>query len=77
MSKVIKVVKRRDVEQAIHNTSGGKAVECEKKVERRSRRELVSTVTNWVSERRERNRNEEMEGLRRIFGDVSSILNGA
>lgn len=76
----VKVFKRKDLEHSIHHTSEPKPTEPttkdETKVERRSRRELVNTVSSWVTECRERNRTEEIEGLRRLFGDSSLTLSG-
>lgn len=71
----IKVFKRNDVEKPIHHTS--EPMNGEAKAERHSRRELVKTVSNWVSERRERSHAEEIEGLRRIFGDSVPSLSRA
>jgi uncharacterized protein YjiS (DUF1127 family) len=83
-SKVaIKVFKRKDLEQSIHHTSEPQAAEASEvfdtpeKAERRTRRELVNTVSNWVTERRERNRLEEIEAIRRIFGESTPTLSGA
>ncbi|MEP6925070.1 MAG: hypothetical protein ABI954_11445 [Pyrinomonadaceae bacterium] len=76
----VKVFKRKDVESPIHNISEPKTLEPEKGVviaERHSRRELVNTVSSWVTERRERSRTEEIEGLRRIFGDSVPSLSRA
>lgn len=76
----VKVFKRKDVEQSIHHTSEPRPAEndeTEIKSERRARRELVSTITNWVSERRERSRVEEIEAVRRLFGDTTPTLSGA
>ncbi len=39
-----------------------------KKTERRSRREMVATVTNWVSENRKNNRIEELFAIRKFYG---------
>ena len=63
---VVKIFKRRDLESPIHQTSetnfSDQINELDKS-ERRSRRELVNTVSNWVMERRERSQIEEIEGL--------------
>ncbi len=72
---VVKVFKRKDLETTIHQTS--EPTSNETKTERRSRRELVSTVSNWVTERRERSHVEEIESLRRIFGDSIPTLSRA
>ena len=76
----IKVFKRKDLEQAIHHTSEPKMVEQtedETKTERRSHRELADTITNWVVERRERSRVEEIEAIRTIFGETTPALSEA
>lgn len=70
----VKIIKRKDLEQPIHTTSPQPEVADEvgvaPKTERHSRRQIVNTVSNWVKECRERNRIEEIEGLRNIFGDA-------
>ena len=74
----IKVFKRKDFEQqSVHHTSEPSSAtpNDNAKAERSTRRELVNTVSNWVTERRERNRSEEIEALRRVFGE-STLLNG-
>ena len=77
---VVKIFKRKDLESPIHQTSetnlSAQSNRLDKS-ERRSRRELVNTVSNWVAERRERNQTEEIEGLRRIFGDSIPSLGRA
>lgn len=76
----VKVFKRKDVQQAIHHTSEPRPAENfekEEVTERRNRRELVSTITNWVSERRERSRTEEIEAVRKLFGNTTPTLTGA
>ena len=71
---VVKIVKRKDLEQSIHITSPQSQIAEESntapKTESHSRRQIVTTVSNWVKECRERNRIEEIEGLRNIFGDA-------
>lgn len=72
---VVKIVKRKDLEQSIHTISPQAEITDEStlaapKTERHSRRQIVNTVSNWVKECRERNRIEEIEGLRNIFGDA-------
>lgn len=77
---VVKVFKRKGFESQIHNTSEPKVLEQESrtvKTERHLRRELVNTVSSWVIERRERSQAEEIEGLRRIFGDSVPSLSRA
>jgi hypothetical protein len=77
---VVKIFKRKDLESSINQTSEinpSDPINNPGRIERRSRRELVNTVSNWVTERRERSQTEEIEGLRRIFGDSVPSLSGA
>ncbi|MDQ4122070.1 MAG: hypothetical protein M3209_11570 [Acidobacteriota bacterium] len=71
----IKVIKRKDA-QPMANMEPQNACEpkqtapvSEEKIERRSRREIVDTVSSWISERREKNRHEEIAAIRKIFGN--------
>ena len=71
----IKVIKRKDAE-ATANARIQKAREPkrtatpdEEKIKRRSHREIVGTVSNWISERRENNRIEKDAANSEIFGD--------
>lgn len=78
---VVKVFKRKDIESSsIHHTSEPVAApqtDREEKTERRLQRDVVSTVSNWISERRERSRREEVEGLKMVFGDATPRLSEA
>ncbi len=77
---VVKIFKRKNLESSIHQTSEtnfSDQINNTDESERRSRRELVNTVSNWVTERRERSQTEEIEGLRRIFGDSIPSLSRA
>jgi hypothetical protein len=71
----IKVIKRKDAEAKasakIQNAREPKqtATPDEEKIKRRSHREIVGTVSNWISERRENNRNEKDAANSEIFGD--------
>ena len=73
----IKVIKRKDAEATanarIQNAREPKqtATPDEEKIKRRSQREIVGTVSNWISERRENNRIEiEKDAVNsEIFGD--------
>ena len=65
----VKVIKRKDVTAAESSADETKAVINEEKAERHSRREMVNTVANWINERREQNRLEEITALRKIFGE--------
>lgn len=79
----IKVFKRKDIEQSIHHTSEPETVQPteetnnEEKTERRAHREVVNTVSNWISERRERSRAEEIEAVRSLFGGTLPTLSNA
>ncbi len=72
----VKVFKRKDLEHSIHATSPQTEQPIASdgvKAERHSRREIVNTVSNWVTERRERNRVEEIQALRKIFGGATAL----
>ncbi len=75
----IKVIKRKDVKvMANVGTRSGRepkqtAPVSEEKIERRSRREIVGTISNWISERREDKHIEEIAGFRKIFGSESLL----
>jgi hypothetical protein len=75
----VKVIKRKDA-QAMANVEAQSACEpnqtapvSEEKVERRSRREIVDTVSSWISEKREKNRHEEIAAIRKIFGNETLL----
>ncbi len=40
----------------------------EEKIERRLHRKMADTVSNWIAERRENNRAEEISAFRKMFG---------
>ena len=71
----IKIIKRKDVEAA----AGGKAQYLSeskfaatmsgKKNERRLHRKMANTVSNWIAERQENKRSEEISAFRKLFGD--------
>lgn len=72
---LIKVIKRKDAE-AVANAKTQSAFEAkhfapvsEEKIERRSSREIVATISNWISERRKNNRIEELIAIRRFYGN--------
>jgi len=75
MTKIsIKVIKRKDAE-ATANANRRSAFEVgqtaplnKEKVERLLRRELVGTVSNWISERKENSRLEKLAAFRKMFG---------
>lgn len=43
------------------------------KAERRLHRKMTDTVSNWITERRENNRAEEVSAIRRMFGSESLL----
>ncbi len=75
----IKVIKRKDAElMANVKTQSTCEIEptaafSEEKIERRLRRKMAETVSNWISERRENNRAEEISAIRRMFGSESFL----
>ncbi len=72
----VKVIKRKDAVTAEPEmASEPKAMLNQENVERRSRREMVNTVANWITERREKRRVEEVAAIRKIFGEP--LLNQA
>ena len=71
----IKIIKRKDA-QIMVNTKTQSAFEpkqsasvSEEKTRRRARREIVATVSDWISERRENNHIEEITAIRKMFGN--------
>jgi len=75
----IKVIKRKDVSVAAHAKTQStcepeQAAEfSEEKIERRLHRKMADTVSNWISERRENNRVEEISAIRLMFGSESFL----
>lgn len=49
------------------------AVMSKEKIERRLHRKMAGTVSNWIAERRENNRAEEVLAIRRMFGSESLL----
>ena len=77
----IKIIKRRDAEKItkteIQNTRAMKyASASREKADRRLHRKVADTVSNWIAERRENNRNQQVSAIRKLLGD-ESLLNGA
>lgn len=66
---IIKTQNTRETKQA--------AALSGEKVERRLHRKMADTVSNWISERRENNRAEEVLALRKMFGSESFLSNTA
>jgi hypothetical protein len=72
----IKVIKRKDASVAagvqIRNLREAKQAASafgEENTERRLRRKMADTVSNWIAERRENKRSEEISAFRKLFGD--------
>lgn len=71
---LIKIIKRKDVEAAANAKTQSalrakqSAPDSEEKIERHSRREMVATITNWVSENRKNNRIEKLFAIRKFYG---------
>lgn len=75
----IKIIKRKDA-QILINTKTQSACKpkqsasiSEEKTGRRARREIVATVSDWISERRENNRTEQSNAFRKMFGNESML----
>jgi len=77
--KSIKIIKRKDAETMVHdktqNLSEPKLVVTMsgEKIERHLHRKMADTVSNWISERRENNRVEEISAIRRMLGSESFL----
>jgi len=71
----IRIIKRKDAEAAANDKtqdlSGQKlaAAMIEEKIEPRLHRKMADTVSNWIAERRENKRSEEVSAFRKLFGD--------
>lgn len=68
---LIKIIKRKDVEaMANAKTQSMKqtASVSEENIVRRSRREIVKAISNWIPERGKNNRIEELAAIRKFFG---------
>ncbi len=71
----IRIIKRKDAEAAANDKtqdlSGQKlaAAMSEEKIEPRLHRKMADTVSNWIAERRENKRSEEVSAFRKLFGD--------
>lgn len=70
----IKIIKRKDAEAMAHAKSliAGETKQFtaadEDKKERRLRREIVETVSDWIPKRGKSNRAEEVDAVRKFFG---------
>lgn len=70
----IKIIKRKDAEAMANDKTQDLsepklAAMSGEKVERRMHRKMADTVSNWIAERRENKRSEEMSAFRKLFGD--------
>lgn len=75
----IKIIKRKDTEAAAEvktqnscKTKSADATDGEK-LERSLQRKMADTVSNWISERREKSRIKEISAIRQLFGDESLL----
>jgi Holliday junction resolvase-like predicted endonuclease len=75
----VKIIKRKDTEAAAEvktqntgETKSAAAISGEK-IERSLHRKMAETVSNWISERRENNRTNEISAIRNLFGDESLL----
>jgi hypothetical protein len=75
----IKIIKRKDASVVVNGETQNlrepipTAAFSEEKIERRLHRKMANTVSNWISERRENNRVEEISAIRRMFGSESFL----
>ncbi len=71
----IKIIKRKDAQIMVNTKTQSackpkqSALVSEEKTRRRARREIVATVSDWISERRENNRTEQINAFRKMFGN--------
>ena len=77
--KSIKVIKRKDAgatandkTQNLSETKLAAAISGEQ-IERRLHRKMANTVSNWIAERKESNRINEVSAIRQLFGDESLL----
>ena len=75
----IKIIKRKDAEAMANDKTQDlsepklAAAMSGEKIERRLHRKMADTVSNWISERRENNRVEEISAVRMMFGNESFL----
>jgi hypothetical protein len=76
---LIKIIKQKDVKgwrnvkTQIRFAAKQTALKSEEKSKRHSRREIVETVSNWIPERKENKRLEELAAFRKFFGNEFSL----
>lgn len=75
----IKIIKRKDASVAVSGETQNlrepklTAAFSKEKIERRLHRRMADTVSNWISERKENDRNKEISAIRKLFGDESLL----
>lgn len=76
---LIKIIKRKDAEAMANDKTQNlseivpTAAVSEEKIERRLHAKMADTVSNWIAERRENNRSEEISAIRMMFGSESFL----
>lgn len=79
----MKIIKRKDASVAVNGEAQNlcepklTAAFSEEKVERCLHRKMADTVSNWISERKENDRNKEISAIRKLFGDESLLSEAA
>jgi hypothetical protein len=75
----IKIIKRKDAEAMANDKTQDLsepklvATISGEKIERHLHRKMADTVSNWIAERRENNRAEEVSAIRLMFGSESFL----
>ncbi len=75
----IKIIKRKDAEVMANDKTQDLsepklvATMSGEKIERRLHDKIADTVSNWIAERRENNRAEEISAIRKMFGSESFL----
>ena len=75
----IKIIKRKDAEVMANDKTQDLsetklvATMSGEKIEHRFHRKMADTVSNWIAERRENNRAEEISAIRMMFGSESFL----
>jgi hypothetical protein len=75
----IKVIKRKDARVSANDKTQDLTepkfvtTMSEEKTERFLHRKMADTISNWIYERKETNRNKEISAIRKLFGDESLL----
>jgi len=75
----IKIIKRKDAEAMANDKTQDLsepklvATISGERIERHLHRKMADTVSNWIAERRENNRAEEVSAIRLMFGSESFL----